>query len=61
MKHVVELSPEEIKTAVQHYVARQFGYNSEKVGPVRLDINPGCNDQREYEAPSVRATVNINA
>jgi hypothetical protein len=60
MKHTVELTPDEIKIAVQQYVSLHFGINISKVGPVRLDINPGCNDQREYEAPSVRASVNIN-
>ncbi len=60
MKHTVELSPDEIKTAVQHYVSLHFGINLDKVGPVSLNINPGCNDQRDYEAPSVRATVSLN-
>jgi hypothetical protein len=60
MKHTVELSPDEIKKAVQQYVSVHFGYNADKIGPVRLDINPGCNDQRDYEAPSVKATVSIS-
>jgi hypothetical protein len=60
MKHTVELSPEEIKAAVQQYVSFHFGMTLDKIGPVRLDINPGRNDQRDYEAPSVWATVSID-
>ncbi len=60
MKHTVELTQKEIEVAVQAYVGMHFGFNIGKVGPVQLTINPGCNDQRDYEAPSVRATVSID-
>ena len=39
MKHSVELTEADIKTAIQHYVARHFGYDVEKVGTVVMQLS----------------------
>jgi hypothetical protein len=59
MKLSIDLTEADIKTAIQHYVCKNYGYDIEKAGAVRLDISPGCSDPREQQAASVTATVSI--
>ncbi len=56
MKATLQLTEEEIKTAVRQYVEN----NGWTVSKINLDSHDGCSNQRDYQAPYTTASVEVN-